>query len=330
MFMDLLTLKYLVSVAELGSITAAAAAHRVTQPAISIRLRKLQDELGARIVAGEGRGVRLTRAGVIVLDYAKRFARLEEELAREIADAEGLVRGRIAIGTIDAASAYVLPHVFSRFRERYPGIDVALEVMATNPLLGKLRAGQLDLIVGTLPIDGSADLEVFPIYTERLLLVANPDHPLAGRRRLTSAALAEHPFISFHEGAITRRIIEEALAALGVTPRVTMTTDSPEAIRNLAAAGLGMAILPERVVRDDIGRGALVELAMRGLAVERTLGVIIPVRRYLSATARAFLGVLAEGLSVDLPRRFLPGGAAAEEPAPRPGAGGTSAKRGRA
>jgi len=307
--MDLTTLKYLVSVAELGSLTAAAQAHFVTQPAVSMRLRKLQEELGVALIEAEGRRVRLTRAGEIVLDYARRFGRLEEELEREIADLTGLVRGRIAIGAMDAASSYVLPHVFSRFRERYPGIDVALEVMATNPLLSELRAGRLDLVVGTLPIERGSDLEIFPIYTERLLLVAHPAHALAGRRALAISALAGQAFISFHEGAITRGIIEGVLGSHGVTPRVTMTTDSPEAIRNLAAAGLGMAILPERVVRDDIARGILVEIAIRGLAFERTLGLIIPVRRYLSATVRAFLGVLAEGLPVELPARFLPAGA---------------------
>ena len=303
--MNLTTLKYLVSIAELGSLTAAAGAHYVTQPAISIRLRKLQDELGVALVEPKGRGVRLTRAGEVVLDYARRFGRLEEELLREIADLEGLERGRIAIGTIDAASAYVLPRVFSRFRERYPGIDISLEVMATNPLLMELRAGRLDLVVGTLPIEGGGDLEVFPIYTERLLLVAHPRHPLSRRRNLTSAALGGHAFISFHEGAITRRIIEKVLSAQGVSPRVTMTTDSPEAIRNLVAAGLGMAILPEKVVRDDIRRRSLVEIRISGLAFERTLGLIIPARRYRSSTVRAFLSVLAGGLAIELPERLL-------------------------
>jgi len=303
--MNLTTLKYLVSVTELGSITAAAEAHYVTQPAISIRLRKLQDELGVALVEADGRRVRLTRAGEVVLDYARRFGRLEEELLREIADLEGLERGRIAIGTIDAASAYVLPRVFSRFHERYPGIDISLEVMATNPLLSELRAGRLDLVVGTLPVDGGGDLEVFPIYTERLLLVAHPAHPLARRRNLTSAALGGQAFISFHEGAITRRIIEEVLGAHGVSPRVTMTTDSPEAIRNLVAAGLGMAILPERVVRDDIRRRSLVEIRIPGLVFGRTLGLIIPARRYRSSTVKAFLAVLAEGLAIELPERLL-------------------------
>ena len=303
--MNLTTLKYLVSIAELGTITAAAEAHYVTQPAVSIRLRKLQDELGLPLVELEGRRVRLTRAGEVVLGYARQFGRLEEELVREISDLEGLDRGRIAIGTIDAASAYVLPRVFSEFRRRYPGIEISLEVMATNPLLNELRAGRLDLVVGTLPIEGGGDLEIYPIYTERLLLVAHPTHPLARRRNLTSAALEGQALISFHEGAITRRIVEKVLGSHGVSVRVTMTTDSPEAIRNLVAAGLGLAILPERVVRDGIRRRSIVEIRIPGLAFERTLGLIIPQRRYCSSTVRAFLAVMATGLAIKLPARLV-------------------------
>jgi DNA-binding transcriptional LysR family regulator len=138
--------------------------------------------------------------------------------------------------------------------------------------------------------------------------VAHPAHPLSRRRNLTSAALQGQALISFHEGAITRRIIEEVLESHGVSPRVTMTTDSPEAIRNLVAAGLGLAILPERVVRDGIRRRSLVEIKIPRLAFRRTLGLIIPARRYRSSTVRAFLAVLAEGLAIELPERLLLGG----------------------
>jgi DNA-binding transcriptional LysR family regulator len=179
--------------------------------------------------------------------------------------------------------------------------------MATNPLLSELRAGRLDLVVGTLPIEGGGDLEIYPIYSERLLLVGHPAHPLARRRNLTSAALEGQALISFHEGAITRRIIEAVLEAHGVSVRITMTTDSPEAIRNLVAAGLGLAILPERVVRDGIRRRSIVEIRIPGLAFERTLGLIIPQRRYCSSTVRAFLAVMAKGLAIDLPGRLVLG-----------------------
>ena len=305
--MDITTLKCLVSLADLGSLTAAADANHITQPAVSIRLRKFEEELGAKLFYASGRRIRFTAAGEAALASARRILRDAEELARELSDLEGLARGRIAIGTIDAASSYVLPPVFSRFRERYPGIEIHLEVTATAPLVRALRGGSLELVVGTLPVERGADLEVHPMYCERLVLIAPPGHRLARSRRIAPKDLDGEPFISFHEGATTRRIIEEGLARHGVSPRVTITTDSPEAIRNLVAAGLGLAILPERLVRDDVRRGAVRSPKVAGIALERTLRIVIPARGYLSATARAFLAVLAAELGVALPRRLTAG-----------------------
>ncbi len=327
--MDLTTLRCFVSLAELGSLTAAADAHHLTQPAVSIRLRKLEAELGAKLFYVSGRRVRLTAAGEAALAAARRMLREAGELARELADGEGLAKGRIAIGTIDAASSYVLPPVFSRFHERYPGVEIYLEVTATAHLLRLLRAGSLELVVGTLPVARGGDLEVYPIFRERLFLIAPPAHPIVHARRPAARDLADEPFISFHAGATTRRIVEEELARHGVAPRVTITTDSPEAIRSLVAAGLGLAVLPERVVRDDVHRGAVRVPRIAGLAFERSLGLVIPMRRYVPATVRAFLGVLAEELDAALPERL------AARAAPGTAAGGRvlrshSSPRGRA
>ena len=297
------------AVAIKGSLTAAAEANHLTQPAVSIRLHKFEAELGATLIYRRGRRIRFTPAGEVALAAARRMLRDAGELARELADLDHLAKGRIAIGTIDAASSYVLPAVFSRFRERYPLIDIHLEVTATATLVKLLRAGALELVVGTLPVERGPDLEVHPIYRERLVLIAPRSHPLARARRLAAADLAAWPFISFHEGATTRRIIEEALARAGVAPNVTMTTDSPEAIRNLVAAGLGLAILPERIVRDDVRRGVVRSPRVADLSVERTLGVVIPARGYLGATVRAFLAVLSAELDVALPRRLTAGAA---------------------
>ena len=120
-------MKYLLSLSEKGSFTAAAKANYVTQPAVSVQLRKLQEELGTKLYEVDGRTVRFTRTGEVALGYAERFVRLETELVRAIDDIEGLRKGKIAAGMIDAASIYVLPKVLSRFQEIYPGIEIQLE-----------------------------------------------------------------------------------------------------------------------------------------------------------------------------------------------------------
>jgi DNA-binding transcriptional LysR family regulator len=292
--MDIRVLKYLLSLAERGSFTSAAKEHFVTQPAVSIALRKLEEELGQRLYRIEGRTVLFTQAGEIALEYAKRLSGLEAELFQRMSDLAGLRRGRISLGTIDAASIYVLPEVFSLFRERFAGIEVKLEISSTMILVQKMDAGQLDLVIGTIPEDVGGEYEIFPIYSEPLIVIAPPGHALADGRVVSAASLSGHPFISFHEGSITRRIVERALAENGVTPLLAMAIDSPEAIKHLVSSGLGLAVLPRRVVQGELGAGRLAAIDVEGLRMERKLGLILRSERYISATARAFLGVMDE------------------------------------
>ena len=303
--MDLRVLKYLLSLAERGSFTSAAKEHFVTQPAVSIALRKLEGELGQRLYRIEGRTVLFTQAGEIALEYARRLSKLETELFQRMGDLEGLKRGRISLGTIDAASIYVLPEVFSRFRERFAGIEVKLEISSTMILIEKMDAGQLDLVIGTIPADAGREYEIFPIYSEPLLVIAPQGHPLAGEAAVSAGNLTGHPFISFHEGSITRLIVERALADQGVTLITAMAIDSPEAIKHLVSSGLGLAVLPRRVVQSELEKGSLVALDVKDLRIERKLGLILRSEHYISATARAFLGVMNEVMEVGLPPKLL-------------------------
>lgn len=303
--MELRTLKYYLSLAERGSFTAAARDHYVTQPAISIQLKKLQNELGTKLFEIDRREIRFTESGRVVLDYARRFVELEKEFFREMNDLEGLKRGKLLIGTIDAASIYVLPKVFSRFRENYPGIEVDLEISSTLPLLRALEKGKLDLVVGTLPVTDRDRFEVFPVYSEKLIPIASPDHPLASEEEVSSARFAEYPFICFQRESVTRAMIEELFRKKKIGLKITMAIDSQEAIRNLVISGLGLSILPEWTVRDQIRSGSLKSLKVRGLTMRRDIGLIIPSGRYLPSTARAFLGVLKDEMGVDLPSRLI-------------------------
>ncbi len=302
--MELRTLKYLVSLAQRGSFTAAAKDHYVTQPAVSIQLKKMQEELGTRLFELEGRRIRFTPAGEAALDYARRFIALEKELIRELRDMEGLQKGRLALGTIDAASIYVLPGIFSDFHDLYPGIDINLEISPTVPLLEGLGSGRLDLVVATLPVEETDDRSIIPVFSENLLPIAPPGHPLSEGGKIEANELSDYPFISFHRGSVTRRIIEDALREKGVEIRISMAIDSQEAIRNLVASGLGLAFLPEWTVREYIENGRVSPLDIKGLEIKRSLGLVMPAGRYLPSTVRAFLGVLREGLHIDLPDEY--------------------------
>jgi DNA-binding transcriptional LysR family regulator len=226
-----------------------------------------------------------------------------------MSDLEGLRRGKVTVGTIDVASIYVLPDVFSRFHDIYPGIEIKLEISSTVPLVEKLKAGELDLVVGTIPVTQAEGLDIIPIYSEPLLVIAPASHPLAGRSTVKPESLSGQSFIFFHEGSMTRAIVERVFEESGVAPLVTMAIDSPEAIKNLVSSGLGMSVLPERIVRDDIEKGEIVALSVEGFHLERHLGLILKSGRYRSVTVRAFLDVMEEEMELPFPAGLkAPGG----------------------
>jgi DNA-binding transcriptional LysR family regulator len=189
--MDMRTLKYMLSVEETGSITAAAREHFVTQPAVSIQLKKLQEELGTALFEVVGRKVRFTGAGKMVLDYARRISALEKEMAGAISGITGLETGEVSIGTIDAASIYILPAVYSSFRRQYPGIELQVDVSSTLPLLDRMVDGRLDLVVGTLSGEKRSGVEEIEIFREKLIPIAPPGHPAAARIHFFSSRIGD-------------------------------------------------------------------------------------------------------------------------------------------
>ncbi len=168
-------------------------------------VKKLQEELGTSLFEVVGREGRFTAAGRMVLDYARRISALEKEMEGEISGIAGLVSGEVSIGTIDAASIYILPAVYSSFSRKYPGIDLQVDVSPTLPLVERMLDGRLDFVVGTLTGEKMAGVEEKEIFREKLIPIAPPGHPAAAKRGVDVESFAGYPFISFHRESLTRR-----------------------------------------------------------------------------------------------------------------------------
>jgi DNA-binding transcriptional LysR family regulator len=297
--MDIRQLRYFVSAIRQGSLRAAAREHFVTQPAVSIQLKKLEEELGAKLYVRRGRRIELTQAGTSVFSDAEDIIGKMEALSHRVGTLKTLERGALKMGSIDAASVYVLPDVFRAFRIRYPGIDLQVIVADSHTLIAALGSGAIELAVVTLPVAGETH-DVVPIYEDRMVLVAHPRHDLAlahtrgertrGRKGFrVLERVAETGLITYPARSTTRRLIEKVFLDNGLTPRVTMEMSSPEAIKKLAEAGLGPSILPAAVVANEIKTGTLVVIPTGKVRFSRTLGVVLRDRERLSPAADAFL-----------------------------------------
>lgn len=293
--MDIRQLRYFVSAIRQGSLRAAAREHFVTQPAVSIQLKNLEQELGEKLYVRRGRRIEPTQAGISVLSGAEDIIGRMEAITHRLGALKTLEHGSLKMGSIDAASVYVLPGVFRAFRSRYPGIEVQVIVSDSHTLIAALDSGAIELAVVTLPVAGEPH-HVVPIYEDRMVLVTHPRHELA-RRRPRSPVLervAETGLITYPARSTTRRLIEKVFLDHGLTPRVTMEMSSPEAIKKLSEAGLGPSILPAAVVANEVRRGTLVAIPTGKIRFSRTLGVVLRDRESLSPPAGAFLEMVKQ------------------------------------
>jgi DNA-binding transcriptional LysR family regulator len=286
--MEIRQLRYFLSTARLGSIVAAAAEHYVTQPAISLQLKKLEEEAGQKLFVRRGRRLVLTEAGVVLAARAEEVVRNLEQLEAELRGLQKLESGTLRVGNTDAASVYVLPDVYRAFHGRYPGVRIEIMVGDTQRLLDALAARRIELATVTLPIPDRG-LSVRPIYREELVVVVHPDDPLATRRNVSLKDLVSHGVIAYPAGSITRGMIDEVFSARGETLHARMEISSPEAMKQLAQAGLGSSILPLPVVAAELERGALKTVPVAGVRFEREIGMVHRVDEALSPAAGVFL-----------------------------------------
>jgi DNA-binding transcriptional LysR family regulator len=298
--MDLQTIRYFLAVAEEGSFGAAARRVGVSQPAISQGIARLEGEVGGRLFDRSARRAALTPEGELLLEPARRLRDDAESLGNLIDRSRGVVRGRLELGTTDAASIYVLPRVYRAFRRRYPDVELSVRVEGTRPLLRQLADRSIELGIVSLSVGDLSALPADspwladPLYREDLPFILSARHPLASRRRIELAELADTPFITFKEDSVTRRAVAALFAAAGMEPRVAMEISSPEAIKKLVEVGLGASVLPARSVAAEVRAGTLVTPTVRGARLDRVLGVVRDPRRSPSPAAAAFLRLLEQ------------------------------------
>ncbi len=288
--MEIRQLKYFLSAVELGSVGAAALAHFVTQPAVSTQIKRLEEEVGQVLLLRSSRGTQPTPAGLLLADHARAVVQSVDRLENVFHDMKELQLGTIRLGCIDAASIYVLPDIYRAFHRKFPQIKFEISVGDTRALIESLTLGRIDLATTTLPVDVDG-LEALPIYREELVPVVAPSDPLAARRKLSLATIAEEGVITYPEGSTTRRLIEDVFAGAGLTMRTTMEISSPEAMKRLAQAGLGITILPLPVVSAEISRRSLKRLNI-GVKFERLIGMVARGQASLPPAAAAFLSMV--------------------------------------
>jgi LysR family transcriptional regulator, transcription activator of glutamate synthase operon len=241
--MELRQLAYFDAVVRHGSFTKAAQRLHVAQPAVSAQIRRLETELGTTLLERTTRRVALTHAGELFLSRARRVLDQVDAARGDLAELSAVLRGRVRIGATQVLGSLDLPASLASFRRRYPGVSLALHTGLIAKLLGMLDAGDVDLILGPVHDDLPAAYQAHPLVPESLVLVTPPGHPLAARRDVPLAAAGDEPFVCLPADSRLHGILVEAAAAEGFVPRIEFETYSPASMRELVAAGLGVALI---------------------------------------------------------------------------------------
>jgi DNA-binding transcriptional LysR family regulator len=296
--MELRQLEYFLAVAEEANFTRAAARLHVAQPGVSAQIKRLERELGQELLDRSGRSVRLTEAGEVALPYAR--AALEAVACARLAVDEltGLVRGHVAVGAV-TSHPFDLPALLAGFHDDHPEVEITLAEANSDRLVDDLRSGRLDAAIIAVGATPPADLELEVVTDEAIAAAVCHRDPLARRKTIPLGALRDHTLICLPAGAGIRSHLETACRAAGFTPHVAFEASTPVMLAQLAARGLGIAILPASIAttRDDVHPLVITRPELRGrLALAwRAAGPISPAARALISRARRMLDDAGRG-----------------------------------
>ncbi len=283
--MDLRKLRYFLAVAEHGGFTRASEAAYASQPALSLAVKKLEQELGVELFHRIGHDVRLTPAGAALVGPARQIQRDLETARAAVADVAGLRAGSLSLCSLPTLAANPLADLVGRFRTRHPGVVVDLAAPETaDDLLGLVRSGAAEIGL-TESISLPAELVAHDLLTQGLLIILPPG---TARRqpRIAMRELADIPVIAGPAGTSTRRLLDEAFEAAGVTPQIAVVTAQRDAILPLVLAGAGAALVPEPLAQEAVRLGAT--LARPAPAITRHV-VLAHRRGQLAPAAQRFL-----------------------------------------
>ncbi len=284
-------LRLLVAFADHGTVTAAAQAERVTQPAMSQALRALERRFNLPLTTRVGRRLILTSAAQVVVDYARRIVRLTEEAEAAGRELAGLQRGTLSVGASTTPGTYLLPALLGAFHARHPDVRLGLRIGDTHEVVEWVRSGAVDFgVIGETREE--LGLVARPFRTDELILVAPASHPLATARRVTPEALAATPLVVRESGSSTRETLERALATRGLAVQVLFELGSTEAILQAVAAGLGASVVSELAAAHAPRGSRLVARRVDGLDLGRHLAVVEHPDARLGPAAAQFLEVL--------------------------------------
>lgn len=300
--MDLSQLEIFLSIAEEKSFSRAAEKMLRTQPAISIAIKRLEEELGESLFDRSSKNGALTEAGRILLSYAQRMINLRDEAKESVSELRGMFRGRLTIGANESTSLYLLPPLLMEYRKRHPNIKIEVFRNVSEKIPLEVQERNLDF--GFLSYDPmNPQLQSLEIHRDELTLVVPPKHRLAKLKQIAVKDLGEEQFVAHNVKTPSRTKIFELFAQNRTPLNICIELATLETIKAFVLLDAGIAILPRLAVEAEINSGKLVEVQVKGMKIEKTIRLIYRREASLSHAAKSFLEIVKEQRGVPVERK---------------------------
>jgi DNA-binding transcriptional LysR family regulator len=280
-------LDILEAVARCGSFSRASAELHLTQPAVSMQIKQLEGALGLPLFEQMGKRIHLTKAGEEALETSRAVHRELINLEHSLASLQGLKGGTLTVSVASTAS-YFAARLVARFREQYPEVRVGLNVVNREILLEHLADNSVDLALMGQPPEGH-DLSAQPFMDNPLVVIAAPNHPLAGEKGIPLARLVDEPYVGREAGSGTRNAVEKAFAEHGLELHAAMEMNKNEAIKQAVEVGLGLGVVSLHTVQAELASGELITLDVQGFPLRRQWYLVQRQGKRPSPAARAFV-----------------------------------------
>ena len=292
--MEIRQLKAFVAICETKTFTAGAKRTNITQAAISMQIRQLEDAVGLPLFTRTPRRVILTEAGELLLVRARTILREHDAALAEIAEIAGAEHGRLRIGSASAMFATVqLPAILEQLKGKFPNAEITVISGTSNRLVEKILHGDIDMAFVSFPVEAH-NIQTDLLFSDEIVAIADPQHRLAKEKTISAAALAHEPLILGEKGGNTRRMIDEFFAAANVKPNVVMELSRQEAINRMVENKMGVGIAGAKNVAREVREKRLVAWQIETAKIKWDLGLARLHGGYSSPIAKEFINLCKE------------------------------------
>jgi LysR family cyn operon transcriptional activator len=286
--MEMSQLRTFRMIAETLNFTRAAERLHLTQSAISHQIKSLERELGEPLFIRAKRGVKLSPAGKLALEYAERILDDADALRERVAGREGVLQGRVRVAAATQAFVNLFANLFEQFMRRHTEVELSFRTTpSTDQTLADILNGTADVGFASLPVYSPA-LQVTELFTDELCVVVGSTHKLAGKTSITVREIEAERLILFERGASVRRSTDEFFKRVNLKARLTLESNDTYFIKHMVANGLGISLLPVWAVREETAAGRLAQLPIKGHHLRRSVAMV-SLGRFQASPTRAFL-----------------------------------------